>query len=191
MGKYFHIAGKTPPRIRLDLGKRPQSYELPMDKRLAVTILALVSLWGAVGTVGTFMLMQGLTENSRGMEMFFPWALGALIATVIIGFGALALRLYVHEREISIGQQEVVSRTPRLFGWSEWREPIANYSGLRIASLETESGGRPIPWQMVEMVHPDQSRNLPVLSDKGESVPLHIQAGLSKALGLPFLTEQD
>jgi hypothetical protein len=190
MERYFHKAKSKPPRIRLSLAPkdRPVSFELPRDKSLPVLIMVLVSIWGAVGIVGNFLLIAPMTEKAHGAALLVPYGLAALVTIVIVGLGWLALRLYVREDIVTIGEDEIIHRSPRLWGENVWREPLANYRGLRASALEIDIGAKKLTYQLVELVHEsDEEKTIPVFIERGTSLPQHLLRQMQSELGKEFV----
>lgn len=189
MSEITCFPGGEPVRLRPDLTHLPVRFSLPIDRRPAVTVLAAVCLWGAIGTVFTFRQLSPLTELRSEAAMGLAYALGFLISAAIFYLGWRALRLYVAEQEIEIDAEAVRYSGRRLFSSPRWREPLRSYQGIRHRTIAAE--GDRLPWQIIEIVHTRPGRTLPLFAERGAHLPGHLLRDAAHRLCLPVIDEGD
>lgn len=170
-------------RIRPDPSRLPIDIRLPVDRRPAVFVLALVCLWGAVGTTLTFRSLTPLIEGNSFPLLALAFALASAITLFVLWLGWRALRLYVAEQIVIIDPGLVHYRSRTLWRAVEWHEPLAEYQGIRAGAIAATDGG--LPWQVIELVHEDPARSLPLFADRGTHLPPPIGRSLSLLLKLP------
>lgn len=181
---HLPAAGDLVP-IRPDFGASPVVIRLPVDRRLAVFVLALVCLWGAVGTIAGFRLLAPMTERTRDFEMLLPFLLALLVSGAIMTVGWRALRLYVGEQQMEIHGDFIRCRRPGLLADLRWREPLAAYSGVRLVTIATEAEDR--PWRLVELVHDRRDRTVPLYLERSRQPLTRLATDLAERLGKPII----
>jgi hypothetical protein len=177
--------GGEPVSVQPDLARLPLQVRLPVDRRPAVAVLAVVCLWAAVGSVLTFRLLTPLIDAGAPSDLALAFAIALVVSAVILYAGWRALRLYVAEQEIEIDEREVRNRGRSLWGATEWREPLGQYRGLRLHELPAADGGP--PWQVIEFVHPEAARCLPLLARRSRQPPRQPGRSLAERLQLPVI----
>ncbi len=180
--------GKTL-RIRPDFSDNPVVIRLPRDRRLAMVLLVLVCLWGAIGTVGTFGIFAALTREAGGFARLWPPALALVVTGCILLIGWKALRLYVSENIIVINDGRVCLKRRSLWSTQDWCEPLSGYKGLAGRTLKTKKNARGLPYQIVELVHRQKEKTLPVFVDQGSSIPSYLMDDIANGLGIQVLRD--
>lgn len=188
MSSLLYIPSKKTVRIRPDFSQKPITIELPRDRRFATFVLAIVCFWGAIGTVGTFGIPAVLTALTPGLLKLLPFALAFISTGSVLYFGWMAMRLYVSNDTITIDQDEACLMRIQLFSKTRCCEPVSAYTGLQSRSLSTQVNNKAVTYQIVEMVHQEAEKTLPIFIDKGTSLPIHIVQDLSASLGLKIIT---
>lgn len=118
---------------------------------------------------------------------------------VVGGFGFFGLLNLVYgfiqsrfEKSMLFTGREVQVRTRGLFGRREWREPIANYRGVRLREHHMRKEGvgniaTTKTYHVIELVHDDPGRILPLYVREGGEAPRHVQEAFARRFELPAL----
>ena len=186
MNDLLYLPSKRTVRIRPDLHDNPMRAELPRDRRAARIILALVSIWGAVGTVGLFHGLANLT-TTIGLGFMSALVLAWAITAVAILFGVLAMRVYVSNDAIILNDKDVQLTTYSMFGKRRWRAPYSEFRGLRLSQTKAGSGAKAITYQLIELAHPDEDKTLPIYLAKSSHPPRQFLQELADRLGVAVL----
>lgn len=122
------------------------------------------------------------------------------VVFVACGFGAFALANLAYgvmqtgfEKSLLIDDGMVVVKTRTLLGRREWREPLANYRGVRLWERHLRRGtiGNVEPaktYHIVELAHEDPGRTLPLYVRADGPPPRDVQKAFARRFGLPALS---
>ncbi len=118
---------------------------------------------------------------------------------VVGGFGFFGLLNLVYgfiqsrfEKSMLFTGHEVQVRTRGLLGRREWREPIAGYRGVRLREHHMRKEGvgniaSTKTYHVIELVHDDPRRVLPLHVSEGGEAPRDVQEAFSRRFKLPAL----
>jgi hypothetical protein len=169
---------------RIDPDARPLAYAYAPDP-------AIVKLRVAVG--------GGVLAVVCGIFLLFDVSDG-IVVVALGGFGLfaaihvlLALSEVGYRREIAFTDTAVRVDVRSLFGRRRFEEPLSAYSGvlLRAEQLADRGVGNQVStkhYQIVELLHPDPSRSLPLWVEETTEPPRDVQERFAARLGLPALS---
>ncbi len=121
---------------------------------------------------------------------------GIMVALGFGFFGLLNIILGVlksrFEKSMLFTGHDVLVKTRGLFGRREWREPLANYRGVRLREQHTRDQGvgnvsSTKTYHVIELVHANAARTLPLYVRQGADSPRDIQEAFARRFDLPAL----
>lgn len=77
-------------------------------------------------------------------------------------------------------------------GWLKkvrWREPLDNFKGLALRTKETPSRPNKAPYQIIELIHNDASKTLPLYAARASTPPTDHLEHYADILGVPVLNQ--
>ncbi len=184
-----------PDRLPLnpDLAERPVEYTLRADPAERYATYALSAFWLSL-TFGV-----AYSYGSSFLTEFLP-ALGARLAGAISGTACVLLLLVawfwraINDRyrtvSITFRESEISVRVSELGRTLEWSEPIGNFRGVALRNLGTHDiGNRKIPVGSVVLVHPDETRTIPLMIAEATQIGPNSARRLAKTLGIPIVED--
>ena len=184
MDDLLYLPARKTVHVLPDLTQNPVRIELPRNRKPARTVLALLSIWGAVGTVALF---HGLAKWSQQMNngLLISWVITLLVTLVAIWIGVLAMRQYVSPDTIVLHDDHL-----DLTRWSLWHKheehlALADFSHLAARSQQSGEGERRHLYQIIELVHKDGQTRLPLYIEKTPHPPQQWLQALSERLHVP------
>jgi hypothetical protein len=148
---------------------------------LGLLVLAIGSVWLGLPLLA---LLSGAPPPLPGLG---PVGSCGLMA---VGVGHLlwGLDLLLRRRTLTIEQSTVLVAMRSLTGVRRWREPLANYRGVRHRRQRVyhRYGWRVV--HLLELAHADRTKVIGLLSTRDEALAEASARGWAKALRLPLLT---
>ncbi len=184
MSKLLHIPSGKTVAIRPDLFEHPLRIELPRNRRPAWITLALLSLWGAFGTVGLFFGLARLSTQS-GPWFWLPLALAMIATLIAIYIGVLAMRLYVSNDTILLFEDHAKITSYSLFGKTAWTAQLDEYDHVRCRQITSDANANQKPYQLIELVHHNEDMTLPLYLEKTPHPLPHIAEKFADRFKLP------
>jgi len=113
---------------------------------------------------------------------------------VLFGVGAIvwSLLIALSKREVLFTQDGVQVTGRSLIGTEEWQEPYRAYKGVlhREKSVSQGQNRGSILYQILELVHDDPARNVPLFVESSGTMPRAAWEAYAKWFGLPALSKQ-
>jgi hypothetical protein len=183
MNDLLYIPSGRTVTVRPDMSENPVRIELPRNKRPAWIALALVSVWGAVGVVGQFHGLARLSTNT-GLTLMAILTIATISTYIVIHIGVLAMRSYVTNDTILLFDDHVEFTAWSLFGKTKWSAPLSEYQGVQTRELPAGDPSNDKPYQIIELVHPDKNRTLPLYLEKSRHPSTGVFDKLADRFGL-------
>ncbi|HSA82579.1 MAG TPA: hypothetical protein VLE23_17310 [Geminicoccaceae bacterium] len=173
------ISTPPPPGRAIDLPGRDQATRRERTL-LGGLILAIASVWIALPLLP---LITGAPQPLPGLGV------AATCGLIAVGIGQVlwALDLLLRRRTLIIGEASLELSVRGLLGARRWREPLANYRGLR---HRRERVRHRYGWRMVyrlELAHPDPTKELCLISTRDGGRIEACGRQWAARLGLPVL----
>lgn len=155
----------------------PATVKLPIPRAQTVSQLVLGFIFSLVGYV--FFKMSG------GLSLH------GIIGLALGSFGALTLAkgIFAPGKRVEMTfDDDFVTVTRK--GWiraESWREPLTNYEGLALRRKETPSRPKASPYQIIELVHKDSTKTLPLFAARRESQPIDHLDHYADVLGVDII----
>jgi hypothetical protein len=114
-------------------------------------LLAIAGIWLAAAIHGILAGKPAIVAGLGASGAYWAGAIGAVLAVI-------ALHWIVRCETVAIGHGVVRASKRSLFGTRGWREPLANYRGLRGRHENRPHRYGPRRWYVVELWHPEPSK---------------------------------
>lgn len=109
---------------------------------------------------------EGLVSMPVAISLLFAGVGSYNIAKAIIAFTSLT-KMTFHDEFVEVSEKKG-------FRKHQWRENYENYQGLRHREKSPKSFlGSQIPYQIIELIHEDESKTLPLYAVKSSDYPLN------------------
>lgn len=140
-----------------------------------------------ISAFGYFMLWRGLAFAG----LFHPVTLIGLILAAVGGANFAKGLTLKRASRMTFSEDMVMVEEKRLFGADEWQEPLRNYQGLRLRTGKHKiaRARKTDPYQIIELIHPQKSKTLPLYAKRGETPPRDHLEHYADILDLPILDE--
>lgn len=113
---------------------------------------------------------------------------------VLFGVGSIvwSLLIVLSKREVLFTNDGVEVTGRSLLGMEQWQEPYSGYKGVlhREKSVSQGQNSGSTLYQILELVHDDPARNLPLLVESSGTMPRAAWEAYAKWFGLPALSKQ-
>lgn len=170
-------------RFEAEIAAFPAAVSLPKNKANGISRLFL----GLFLTVFAYLLYKaGMRESGLTNPMSLIGlgvaAIGGLnIARWVGGFKSPATMLF-HEDYVDVSEKSLLREI-------RWRAPYEEFSGVRMRPQKVKSkrAVHTDPYQIIELVHPDKSKTLPLYAARSKAPPHNQLEHYSEILGVPVL----
>lgn len=168
----------------IDLGARPVEVEHKAHPAAAIFLILFSLVWLAIS-------LSALWPVLSGGRM--PWPM-LIFVTVFPAVGLVSLAggiaQLVSRRSIRFGPDGVDVDETGPLGRRRWHEPYTAFAGVRLAERRQRRNKRStVIWQVLELVHPDESKTLLLSARRGTAPPRGEWEAAARALDLPALGE--
>lgn len=144
-------------------------------------------LMGLFGTIFGYYLFSS-TINESGI--YHP---NTLFAIVLGGFGAMNIARLVTGPKgsgtLTFHKDHVVVEEPGWLKAKKWQQPLSSYKGIAIRTGKQPKNKKLKPFQIIEMIHEDKSKNLPLYAKRGSAKPMKIFNDYANKLNLKPITD--
>lgn len=118
-------------------------------------------------------------------------SLPSIIALTFAAFGAmniaLALRNLRRGDEIRFLENQVEVIEKRTLGANKWQADYREFTGIRHRQKQPSRRGSEIPYQIIELVHPDDTKTLPLYAVTGDTKPIDHLEHYADVLGMEII----
>lgn len=138
-----------------------------------------------ISIFGYFMLWRGLAFAG----LFHPVTLIGLVLAAVGGTNFAKWLTLKRTSRMTFTHNRVMVEEKRLFSADEWQEPLRNYQGVRSRTGKHKKamGGPSDPYQIIELIHPQKSKTLPLYARRGETPPREHLEHYADVLDLPII----
>ena len=177
----FNIAQRRQ-RWEIDLSSIPVTAVRTNGKIAGVFMLLFALVWGGFGTFGfVAMLRADPFEPAMLMVGLFP----------IFGIGILlyAVHQLVWRKVVTLDRQTVGVSERGLRGSRQWREPLANYTGVLRRTRRVRTKNSSYTLYLVDLYHAEESKRINLYTDTREGEIRSKWENYARALDQPALEE--
>ncbi len=163
----------------------PSEPLLAFDYRTSPWEVRMRMIVGAVAILAVGIVYLGFGSEAG----FFAAITFGLIGMANLVLGLLSWRF---EKSMLFTGHDVQVKTRGLLGRREWREPLANFRGVRLHEHHSRDQGvgtiaSTKTYHVIELVHDSPRRTLPLYVRRGAESPRDIQEAFARRFDLPAL----
>ncbi len=175
--------GRSARRFELDVAQLPVTAQRTGSRLLGVFMVVFALVWGGMPVVG-------LVAMLGGDQAFEPAMLVAALFPVLgVGILLYGVHQLVWRKTITMDRQFVAVAERGLFGAKDWREELANYTGVLQRSRRVRTKNSSYTLYIVDLIHEDESKKINLYTDLGEGGHRAKWEAYARALELPALEQ--
>lgn len=174
---------KRSQRFELDISHLPVVAQRKKSRLLGVFIVIFALVWGGFPVAGIAAILSGDQAFEPAMIVFllFP-----LLGLGIFAFGVHQL---VWRKTITLDRDFVTVVERGLRGAKQWREQLANYTGVLQRTRRVRTKNSSYTLYIVDLIHEDDSKKINLYTDTGEAGHRAKWEAYARALELPALEQ--
>lgn len=164
-----------PEAVPLELHYRPSAGEIKLRLIVGFGVMTVASI------IGYFLRDEGVALFVLGGFAFF----GLLNVVYGVLQSRFSLSMVISRLEVSVNRQS-------LWGRTNWRESLSHYRGVQLREEEVEDSDTdsirfPTRYSIVELLHDERAKTVPLYVKEGGEAPREIQHAFAQRFHLPEL----
>ncbi len=184
MGISLHVnSGRSARRFELAIGHLPVTARRPGKKSIGVFVVIFALVWGGISVMGFVAMLLGDQAFEPAMLVFF------LFPLLAVGMFLFGVHQLVWRKTITLDRQFVAVVERGLRGTKEWREQLANYTGVLRRTRQVRTRNSSYTLYLIDLHHEDETKTINLFTDTREGDARAKWETYARALELPALEQ--